>query len=338
MHRLSFFSRRASLPNRVSDLLLRKLANPLSCVAGRSCLRDHVTVNVAPAIDGFGQSGNRPFLQGTHSTMRVLARLLSVSLLSLPVLLAAPSAMAQMPPAPAQSAMPPAGHASFTPQQRAEIVEIVRQALVADPSILRDAVAALQADDGARQAAASSQAIAAHHDEVFNNAADPVAGNPKGDVTLVEFYDTRCPYCRGLVPTMDELLKTDHGVRLIYKDIPILGPTSELEARALLAAQRQGGYLALQDVLMHATALSTPESLKAAADRLGMDGAKLLRDMNDPAIQARIDANVSLARTLGVEGTPALVIGQTMIPGAIGLDDLRKAVAAVRAEGPNGHS
>ena len=116
-------------------------------------------------------------------------------------------------------------------------MQILRDALKQDPSILRDAVTAMQDDEGDRQRAA----LAAAKDSLIDPA-DPVGGNPKGDVTIVEFFDTRCPYCRKLEPTMADLLARDHGVRLVYKDLPILGPASVLGSKALLAAQKQGGY------------------------------------------------------------------------------------------------
>lgn len=226
---------------------------------------------------------------------------------------------------------PLARAASFTPAQRAEIVGILRDALKADPSILRDAEQALQADDRARQDQASHAAIARDHDALVSDPADPVAGNPAGDVTVVEFYDTRCPYCRRMLPTMAALLKADPNIRLVYKDLPILGPSSLLEARALLAAQRQGGYPQLRLAFMRATGESTPQGIRAEADRQGLDGARLLRDMDDPAIRARLDANLMLARDLNVEGTPVLVIGQEMIQGAADLADLRTAIAKARS-------
>ncbi len=218
----------------------------------------------------------------------------------------------------------------MTATQRAEIVQIVREALIKDPSILREALASLQQDDTAIENAAARTAISAQR-AALSTADDPVAGNPHGGVTVVEFYDTRCPYCRGMLPTMAALLHADPNVRLVYKDLPILGPTSVLEARALLAAQRQGGYLKLQDAVMHSAAPSTVASLRAEAEHLGMDGARLEKDMADPAIQARLDANIRLAAALHVDGTPALVVGDQMIPGAVELADLEHAVAAVHA-------
>jgi len=219
--------------------------------------------------------------------------------------------------------------AEFTPAQRAEIVEILREALRKDPSILRQAVEALQADEGRQQEEAARTALAAERSRLVDPA-DPVGGNPKGDVTIVNFFDVRCGYCRRLEPTIADLLRQDRNVRVVFKDLPILGPASMLGAKALLAAQAQGGYEKLRDALMKSTAEPTRDSLRAEAQRLGMDGEKLLRDMDSPGVQARITANLALAQRLGIRGTPAMVIGDTLIPGAVGLAELREAVATAR--------
>ena len=224
----------------------------------------------------------------------------------------------------------PAHSAALTAEQRAEVVQTMRQALHDDPSILRDALAALQADDTARQEAAASAAIGAEHAALFTNAADPAAGNPSGNITVVEFYDPRCPYCRQMLPVLAALLQADPQIRLVYKDIPILGPASVLESRALLAAKRQGAYLPFQQAIMHSSATPTPSSLRAEAEREGLDGARFDQDMADPAIQRQLDSNLRLAAALHVEGTPALVIGDRMIPGAAELADLQRTVAAAR--------
>ena len=226
------------------------------------------------------------------------------------------------------------GHAgqttSFTPEQRAQIVDIVRAALKSDPSILRDAIAALQADDALKQDAAARAAIGKLGPELTKQPGDPVAGNPNGDVTLVEFYDLRCPYCRRMLPVLAELLKHDPGVRLVYKDIPILGPGSTIGAKAVLAARRQGGYLKLHDALMAGSANITEETVHAAATKLGLDWERLQKDMQDPAIQGRISANLALAQTLGIQGTPAYVIGGRLMPGAVSLAQLQEAVSTAR--------
>jgi protein-disulfide isomerase len=226
---------------------------------------------------------------------------------------------------------PAAAADSFTPAQRAEIVRIMRDALRSDPTILREAVDALQADDNRQQQAASKAAIAGARDSLVTPA-DPVVGSANGDVTVVEFFDVRCPYCRRLEPTMTDLLGRDRAIRLVYKDLPILGPASLLASKALLAAQRQGKYEALRTALMKEGAPDiTEDSIHAAADRIGLDWPRLARDMDDPAIRQQLDRNLALARKLGIEGTPAIVIGGTLIPGAATLVDLQKAVDQARS-------
>lgn len=222
-----------------------------------------------------------------------------------------------------------AGAAEFTPGQRAEIVAVVRDALKQDPSILRDAIVALQADEGERTAASTRSAIAQSQSKLVT-LADPVAGDPHGDVTIVEFFDTRCPYCRKLDPVMDSFLAKDRKVRLVYKDLPILGPASVLGTKALMAAQKQDAYSKLRDAVMKLPPDTTLAQIEASARTLGLDWPRLARDMEDPAVQARIDANLKLAHELGIQGTPALVIGNDLIPGAVEMPDLQKAVALAR--------
>lgn len=235
--------------------------------------------------------------------------------------------------APAAMAQPAA--TSFTAAQRSEIVALLRQALKDDPSILRDAMASLQASEEQTRRSAQSTAITAQHAALFDDAQDPVKGNPKGDVTLVEFFDARCGYCKRLHPEMAALLRADPGVRVIMKDLPILGPQSVVASRALLASQRQGKYAAYQNALMTLRGEPTDAALKVEAEKIGIDWAKLQRDMQDPALMTRLQANVSLAQRLGIEGTPALVIGETLVPGAVDLSTLTQLVADARVGRPS---
>ena len=228
---------------------------------------------------------------------------------------------------PSQAAEP-----GFSPAQRNEVVQILRDALRTDPSILRDALTALQADETRAQERAAQAALAGKQDQLVGDPRDPVAGNPQGDVSLVYFYDTRCPYCRRMTPVLAELILKEPKLRVVFKDLPILGPASLLEARALLAAQRQGKYAAMQEAVMHGGGgQPTRESLRATAERLGMDGERLLRDMDDPAVQAQLEANLALARELHMQGTPAIVVGSQLFPGAVEVPVLRKAIARARA-------
>jgi protein-disulfide isomerase len=220
---------------------------------------------------------------------------------------------------------------ALTAEQRAEVLQILRQALREDPSILRDALASMEEAERRERAEAQRAALTQQHAALFQDAADPVKGNPRGDVTIVEFFDARCGYCKQMHPAMEALLARDRNVRVVMKDLPILGPPSVLASRALLAAHRQGRYAALYDALMTLRGEVTEPVLRQQAERAGIDWARLRRDMDDPAIQRRIDTNLRLAQALAIEGTPALVIGQSLIPGAVDLPALERLVAEARA-------
>lgn len=225
------------------------------------------------------------------------------------------------------------GHAMaqpFTEAQRAEIIAILREALRRDPSILRDAFAAIQEAEERDRREAQRAGIAAQRAALFETPGDPVRGNPRGDVTIVEFFDVRCPYCKRLHAEMAEVLRRDRNLRVIMKDMPILGPQSVVASRALLAAHRQGRYVALHDALMRLRGEPSEAAIREEAQRAGLDVPRLFRDMEDAAIQSRLDANVALARSLQIEGTPALVIGETLVPGAVPAEQLERLVQAER--------
>lgn len=218
----------------------------------------------------------------------------------------------------------------LTAEQRAEVLQILRDALRQDPSILRDAMASLEQAEVAERATAQTRAIAQHAAALFRDAGDAVKGNPQGRVTIVEFFDVRCGYCKQLHPTMAQLIQRENDVRVVLKDLPILGPNSVAAARALIAAQRQNQYGALYDALMRLREEPTEPVLRREAERLRLDWARLRRDMEDPSTLARIERNIALARALDIQGTPAMVIGTTLLPGAVDLATLQRLTAAER--------
>lgn len=215
---------------------------------------------------------------------------------------------------------------TFTVTQRAQIVQIVRDALKKDPAILREAILALQADNARVEAAAARTSIARWHNSVFDPH-HPSAGNPRGDVIIAEFFDPQCPYCRQLAPKMIHLLTQDGNVRLDYVDLPILGPASELGSRALLAAQRQGGYEPMRDAIMRDSREITLDTLRQTCEKLGLNWLRLRHDMDDREITRELAANKHLAKMLGVDGTPTFVIGGNLVAGA----DMPQIVDAVTA-------
>lgn len=219
---------------------------------------------------------------------------------------------------------------ALSPEQRAEVLQILRDALRQDPSILRDAMTGLEQAEQAQRAEAQTRAIAAQADALFRDPADPVKGNPQGAVSIVEFFDARCGYCKQLHPAMAQLLQRERDVRVVLKDLPILGPNSVVASRALLAAHRQNQYVPLYDALMRLREEPTEPVLRREAERLRIDWARLRREMDDPLIQARIQRNLDLARALDIQGTPALIIGNALVPGAVDLATLQRLTAQQR--------
>jgi protein-disulfide isomerase len=236
----------------------------------------------------------------------------------------------------ALSAATPAAAADFTPQQRQSIESIVKDYLAAHPEVI---LGALQAADAKAKSAAHddpASAVAAHRREIFADPASPLGGNPQGDVTLVEFFDYRCPYCKQVEPALESLLRQDHDLRIVYKEFPVLGPASVTAARAALAAQKQDKFAAFHRAMMALRGQIDDAAVFQVAASVGLDVARLKRDMQDPAITRQLKANFALADALGIDGTPGFVIGNRVVPGAIGLDDLKELIAAVRKKQERG--
>ena len=164
--------------------------------------------------------------------------------------------------------------------------------------------------------------LAERRAEILHDPAAPVGGNPDGDVTLVEFFDYNCPYCRRVAPSVAELVETDPDLRVVYKEYPILGPGSQFAARAALASAKQGKYASFHHALMEADGQVTEQTVIEVARTVGLDIERLRADMEDPAIQEAIARNLQLANALGITGTPSFIIGQELVPGAVDLGTL----------------
>jgi protein-disulfide isomerase len=197
-----------------------------------------------------------------------------------------------------------------------QIESIVRDYLLRNPEVIYQALQELQRRQTEATAENQRKAIASNQARIFDQPATPIGGNPNGDVTLVEFFDYHCAYCRRVVSSVQALVQEDKKLKIVFKEFPILGQDSVVAARAALAAERQGHYLPFHFALMHAPDLSL-DSIMAAAKQVGLDTEQLARDMQAPEIQAQIEANYQLAQDLGIEGTPAFIIGGELIPGAV---------------------
>ena len=223
-----------------------------------------------------------------------------------------------------------AGAAELAPEQRQAIESVVHDYLLQHPDVLIEALQAAEEKLKSEAGEKAKQALAAHRSEIFDDPETPVGGNPRGDVTLVEFFDYRCPYCKQVQPRLQELLAGDRELRIAYKEFPILGSVSVTAARAALAAQRQGKYEAFHNAMMAASGQITDDTVYQAAGSAGLDVDRLERDMAAPQIEAALKANHALADDLDIRGTPGFVIGDQIIPGAIELSSLKELVAGAR--------
>lgn len=221
---------------------------------------------------------------------------------------------------------------AFSPEQSRAIEQMIRDYLLKNPEVILEAIQGLKEREERANAEGARKAIVDRRAELINDASAPIAGNPNGDVTIVEFFDYRCPYCKQVKEPIATLLREDPKVKVVYKEFPILGPDSRVAARAALAAHRQGKYHAVHDGLMRTRgSLDEAVIMKVAADA-GVDVARLKRDMEAPEIAESLDRNAQLARALNVSGTPAFIIGNQLVPGAVDIATLKKLVAEARAK------
>jgi protein-disulfide isomerase len=221
----------------------------------------------------------------------------------------------------------PTAAADFTPAQVQAIQAIVRDYLTKNPDLLVGALRAAKAELERDADAKTAAAIADHRREIYDNPHTPVGGNPRGKVSLVEFFDYRCPYCKETQPSLDRLLAADPELRLVYKEFPILGPVSVTAAHAALAAARQGKYEAFHRAMMETRGNITDATVLQVARSVGLDVVRLQRDMAAPEVGDAIAANMKLADALAIGGTPAFVIGDRVVPGAVDMAELQKLVA-----------
>jgi protein-disulfide isomerase len=214
--------------------------------------------------------------------------------------------------------------------EQGKIEQIIHDYLLAHPEVIIEAVSKYQAEQEKATAAAQAKALVDRREELIHAPDDPVIGNTNGDVTIVEFFDYQCPYCKSSASSVLETVSTDGNVRVVFKEFPILGPASDYAAKAALAAHKQGKYRELHMALMTFKGKLTEEDVMRLATDVGLDTTRLAQDMAAPNIAESIARNHALAEALGVRGTPAFVIGDQLIPGAMSVDEMRQRIAAAR--------
>lgn len=212
---------------------------------------------------------------------------------------------------------------------KGDVEKIVRNYLLENPEIIFEAVDRMKSKEGEQRMSGLRDAAKTHASQLFKEAEPIVAGNPKGDVTIVEFFDYRCPYCKKAKKTMVDLLKQDGGVKLILKEYPILSKESELAAQAAIASLAQGKYWDFHLALIEAEDLSE-EGIFAVAKSTGLDVTRLRADMRNPKVAARLAETQKLGQAIGVDATPTFFIGDQPFAGALTLKEMQDAVAEAR--------
>ena len=213
------------------------------------------------------------------------------------------------------------------------IKELALQAILENPQIIMEAVAILDQERGAQQAEAHAQTLAQQRGLLENDPNAPFMGNADAGTVVVEFFDYNCPYCKRAANDVKALLAADSDIKVVYREWPILGEGSVLAARAALAAHAQGKYEEMHWALMEIQGRAEEASILAAARSVGLDVAKLIDDMESDAVNSHLAVSQGLARDLGFTGTPAFVIGDALVPGAVPLDELQELVAQARTDG-----
>ncbi|MCC6948740.1 MAG: DsbA family protein [Bradyrhizobiaceae bacterium] len=230
------------------------------------------------------------------------------------------------------SAIVPA--AAISPAERSEVEKIIKEYLLQNPEVLRDAMIELQRRQQAAEAQERADAVKSNRALIFDSPRGVVIGNPKGDVTIVEFFDYNCGYCKRALSDMDVLLKADPQLKFVMKEFPVLGPGSLEAAKVAVAVRMQdkdgSKYPAFHRRLLGTRGEANRERAMAAAKEAGLDLAQIEKDLKSEEIDATLLESVALADALGISGTPSYVIGDQVVPGAVGADALRRQIDAVR--------
>ncbi len=223
--------------------------------------------------------------------------------------------------------------AEMAPDQRKEIEGVIRDYLLKNPEILQEALAELEKRQQDAQRVAQKQVVASERAALVNSPHHSVVGNPSGDVTLVEFFDYNCGFCKRSMEDVIQMKKADPGLRVVLKDFPVLGPDSVEASQVALAVRQQlkgEKYFEFHTRLMSSKGRVGKERAIAVAKELGVDTARLARDVEAPEVRAAIEETVRLGDRLGLTGTPSFVIGDEVVSGAVGIEPLKTLVASVR--------
>lgn len=235
----------------------------------------------------------------------------------------------------AQAAAPataPSATSSFSAAQRAEIEGMIKSYLLEHPEIMVEVSKELEKRQASLQAESNKKVIVERKASIFKAPTDFVLGNTKGEISVVEFFDYNCGWCKKAVDEVNKLTKADPQVRVVMKELPIFGENSTFAAKAAMASLKQGKYWEYHTALMKERQV-TKDNVFKIAEKVGLNVDKLKADMNDPAIDAALKENTALAQELGIEGTPGFIIDSRVNVGFVPADGIRDILADVRKKG-----
>jgi protein-disulfide isomerase len=228
----------------------------------------------------------------------------------------------------------PARADEFSDPQKSEIERIIRDYIVSHPEVLQEAIAELDKRQAAADTEKAKAAVADNAEALFNSSRQVVLGNPKGDVTLVEFFDYNCAFCKRTLPDMLQMLKDDGKLKVVLKEFPVLGPGSVEAAKVAVAVRMQDKsgkkYLDFHQKLLGGRGQADKARALAVAKEVGMDMARIDKDLAGDEVKVSLEESLKLAETLGLNGTPSFIIGSDVVIGAVGLDALRQKVSFAR--------
>jgi len=222
------------------------------------------------------------------------------------------------------------GQDAFKVKEKEEIQRIIEDYIMANPEVILNSVAEMRSREEREREIAAKNNLIDLKDEIMNNPTDPVGGNPMGDVTVVEFFDYRCGYCKQFYTALNEVIDEDDNVRVVFKELPVLGPSSVLAARAAIAASRQNLYNDFHKRMMESKGSFDESQLFDIAEDVGLDVVRLKKDMELRGVQGILDDTKVLADKLSISGTPAIIVGEELIRGAIGKERLKSLIGQVR--------
>ena len=223
---------------------------------------------------------------------------------------------------------------SFSEAQRTELHKIIRDYLVTNPEVLEEVSAELTKRQAAVEGEKHAAAVTTNANLIFNSPRGVTVGNKDGDVTMVEFFDYNCGYCKRAMIDMMELIKSDPKLKVVLKEFPVLGPTSMEAAQVAVAVRMQDPtgkkYLDFHQKLLSGRGQADKARSIAAAKEAGLDTARIEKDMASPEVRATIEENFKLAESMGMNGTPSYVIGKQVVIGAVGHDVLKEKIGIAR--------